>query len=145
MALVIEIAEAVRQELIAASFSQPLAAVRRYVPVYELADMDLLHVTVVPKDTELELADRSGLIEQDCRLDIGIQQRVDPDKLEQVDALMGLVEEVADHFSGWRLETPPARCVHIENRPLYDPVHLDQLRQLTSVLTLTFRATRRPS
>ena len=60
-----------------------------------------------------------------------------------LDALMTLVEEIADHFRAEPLSSfPGARCVDVKNAPVYSQEHLDELRQFTSVLTLTFRMAR---
>ena len=143
MSLLIEIAEAVKDRLNTTNFGQSFVAQRKYVPVFELSEMDSLHVTVVPKATDAELADRARL-QQDYQIDIGIQKRIDPDKTDEVDPLMTLVEKIADHFAALRLENPRAACIHVENRPVFDPEHMQQMRQLTSVLTLTFRTVRIP-
>ena len=60
---------------------------------------------------------------------------------------MTLVEELADHlrFGTLELKHPPsAKAVWIrtENAPVYAPEHVDQLRQFTSVLTVTYRIMR---
>jgi len=48
--------------------------------------------------------------------------------------------EIADHFRRAPLPSfPAARCVAVANTPVYAAEHLQELRVLTSVLTLTFR------
>ena len=144
MSLLIDIADAVTTELNGADFGRPFTAVRRYVPLFELSEMDVLHVTVVPRGTDAELVDRAR-VQQDYQIDVGVQQRIDPDKPEEVDPLLTLVQQIGDHFTGMQISEPRATCIRVENRPVYDPEHLSRLRQLTSVLTLTFRTARRPS
>jgi hypothetical protein len=56
---------------------------------------------------------------------------------------MELVEEIADFFKQRRLDAyPQAVWVKTENAPIYAAEHMDELRQFTSVLTLTFRVLR---
>jgi len=56
-----------------------------------------------------------------------------------VDAFLALVAEIGDLFEGRRLEDyPAAMCTGWTNAPAWDPVHLEQHTQLTSLLTLTF-------
>jgi len=139
MALIIEIADAIVAELNDGPFSMPFAAVRFYLPVFELPDMTDLHVSVVPAGIATELIDRQAST-YDCKIDIAIQKRVDPDDLAAVDGLMGLVEEIAAFFHGRSLESmPQVTAVAIETQPMYAQEHLSELRQFTSVLTVTFR------
>ena len=58
----------------------------------------------------------------------------------ELDPLMSLVEEIIDRFEGRRLETyPQAICVKAENEPVFSQEHIEQFRQFTSVIALTFR------
>jgi hypothetical protein len=78
----------------------------------------------------------------DFQIDVAVQQRLDP-TAGNFDALMELVEEIADHVRSHPLAGfPQARCVEVDNEPVYALDHLDELRQFTSVLTLTYRVWR---
>jgi hypothetical protein len=56
---------------------------------------------------------------------------------------MTLVEEIADHFRTQPLASyPNARCTEVKNEPVYSLEHLDEFRQFTSVITLTYRVWR---
>ena len=143
MSSIIAIVDAVVQALNGHSFSQPFTARRHYVPTFDLKDMKNLHVTVVPRGVEMSTASRT-LLQHDVQIDIGIQQKLPADTTSdqaRIDTLMGLVQEVADvlraagHFD-------EAQWVRTENKPVYSPEHLEQLRQFTSVLTLTLRTLR---
>jgi hypothetical protein len=75
----------------------------------------------------------------DYEIDVAVQQKVDP-TLANLDALVLLVEEIGDHFRHEPLSgLPDARCVGVQNTPVYAAEHLQELRVFTSVLTLTFR------
>ena len=142
MAVITDIADAVVQELNSGSWSLPLSAERHYRPVFDLKDMQTLHVTVVPKGTQVERADRSRS-QFDYQVDVGVQRKFEKGDAAELDPLVGLVEEIADHFRAQRLAAyPDAVCVKSEHAPVYAPEHMDELRQFTSVLTLTFRAVR---
>ena len=139
MSLMTDIAAAVVAELNGETFSMPFTAVRYYLPVFELPEMKDLHVSVVPSAIKTELIDRQAST-YDCKIDIAVQKRVDPDDVAAIDDLMGLVEEIAAFFHGRPLESmPEVTAVATENEPVYAPDHLDRLRQFTSVLTITFR------
>lgn len=142
MATIIEIADAVVAELNGASFSQPVTAARHYQPTFDLQEMTELHVSVVPRGLSSKTLDRKR-DSFDYLIDVGIQKK--PADLEQatLDALMSVVEEIADHFRTQPLAAySNARCTEVKNEPAYAPEHLEELRQFTSVLTLTFRVWR---
>ncbi|MFQ3678544.1 MAG: hypothetical protein SNJ74_11445 [Fimbriimonadaceae bacterium] len=140
-ATILAIADAVVAQLNATAFSQPLTAERHYLPQFELADMTTLRVSVVPRSVASKGLDRNR-DSFDCRIDVAVQQKLDPTP-GNLDALMVLVEEIADHFRSEPLAGyPQARCTEVENVPVYAPEHLDEFRQFTSVLTLTFRVWR---
>ena len=64
----------------------------------------------------------------------------DDEVRREVEELLALAEEIAEHFRAKRLDSfPGALCVKTEFRPIYAPEHIEQLRTFTSVLTLTFR------
>lgn len=140
-ATILAIADAVLAELNATTFSQPVAAERHYLPQFELADMTALRVSVVPRSITSKGLDRNR-DSFDYRVDVAVQQKLDPTP-GNLDALMALVEEIADHFRSEPLAGyPQARCTEVENIPVYAVEHLDEFRQFTSVLTLTFRVWR---
>ncbi len=145
MAVIVDIADAVVAELNGHTFSQAFTAVRLYRPVFELADMKTLHVSVVLKGVEMQGASRS-VVQHDYQIDVGVQKKLPTSPsgdAAEIDALMALVEEIADFFRQRRLqEMPNVIWVRTENQPVYSLEHLEQLRQFTSVLTLTFRVLR---
>jgi hypothetical protein len=141
LATIIQIADAVVAQLNAATFSQTLTAARLYAPSFELPDMETLHVTVVPRGIASTSLDRKR-DSFSFDIDLAVQKKTDMAQAS-LDALMTLVEEIADHFRAEPLGSfPGARCVNVKNVPVYSQEHLDELRQFTSVLTLTFRMAR---
>ena len=142
MATITDIADAVVAELNSHTFSQPFTAQRFYRPVFDLGEMQTLHVSVVPKGVTIERADRSRN-QYDFAIDVAVQQKFQTGDNAELDALMALVEEIADFFRLRRLTAyQDAVWVRTDNVPVYAPEHLEELRQFTSVLTLTFRVTR---
>ena len=139
MARITDIADNLTTALNAESFSMAFTAQRAYRPAFELKDLATLRVTVVPKALELTDATR-GLIQNDIQIDVGVQKKLDAVATEsaQADALMGLVEEMADFiqssgtFGG-------AQVISVANDPIYAPEHFDEVRVFTSVLTVTLR------
>jgi hypothetical protein len=137
MALIADIADAVVAELNAGSFSVPLTAERLYRPDFELPDMKDLHVSVVPHGLEMSTAGRA-LCQHDVQIDLAVQKKLDAADNAEIDALMGLVEELAE-FLRTKRQFGDAVWVRTENSPVYSQEHLGELRQFTSVLTATLR------
>ena len=134
-----DIAEAVKDELNGGSFSQPFTAERHYQPVFELKDMKTMHVTVVPKDIEMQLATRSSS-QHDCRIDVAIQKKLETADLAEIDAMMDLVEEIAAFLCRRKLASVVgALWIKTANEPISATEHMEQFRQFTSILTLTYR------
>ena len=148
MGLAIDIADAVAAEINAApggTFSQAFEAVRKVLPVYELADLAEMKVTVVPKGIEINGSTRSAS-RYDVAVDIGIQKKLTGpnENLDaEVAALGTLVDEIADYLRRRPLSAAPqAAWVSIANDPVYAPEHLSEQRVFTSVLTVTYRTLR---
>lgn len=138
MSVIVDIADAVVAELNEHSFSLDFTAERAYLPRYELEEMETLRVTVVPSSVQITTVSRAGE-QYDYGIDMGVQKRRTTTDDAELDGLMDLVEEIADHFTGLTLADPAAACVEVVNNPIYAPEHLDEMRQYTSVLTLVFR------
>ena len=137
-ASIVAIADAVTAELNGNTFSQPFTAQRLYLPIFDLQSMADLKVTVVPRGISSSSLDRSR-DSFDYQIDVAVQKKT-PNDVASIDPLLLLVEEIGDHFRSNVLASfPGARCTNVENTPVYAPDHLHELRQFTSVLTLTFR------
>ena len=139
MAAIIDIAEAVKEELNGGSFSQAFTAERHYQPTFELQEMKTLHVSVVPKDIEMQLATRNSS-QHDCRIDVAVQKKVSVGDMAELDELMGLAEELISFLSRRKLASVPnALWIRTANEPIFAQEHLEQFGQFTSILTLTYR------
>ena len=136
-AKVIEIADALKDELNGQTFSQPFTAVRAYQPTYELKDMAALHVTVVPKSVTATPGSRAGNF-HDYAIDVGVQKKFEQEA--DIDALMALAQEIAGFLNRRRLGAcPDVAWVRTRNDPIFVPEHVGELRQFTSVITVTYR------
>lgn len=142
MAVIVDIADAVVSALNAGSFSQPIAARRMYLPQFDLTAMKDLHVTVVPKGVQILPGGRSHN-QHDFAIDVAVQKKLERADNAEIDALMDLVDELADHFRFKRLEDfPNAVWLKTDHQAVYAQEHLQEMRQFTSVLTFTFRVMR---
>ena len=155
MSLIADIADAIVAELNAAAggFSQSFQAERHYLPLFDLEQMKDLHVTVVPKGVTVQPAGRTLLQhdysigrdrnQHDVQVDVAVQKRFTTGDNAELDPLLTLVEEIADFFRLRRLASVPAAVwVRTEHAPVYAPEHMEQMRQFTSVITLTYRVIR---
>jgi len=139
---VIDIADAVVGAIQAGSYGEPVAVERKYRPTFELADLTQVQITVVPRAISITTATRDSSY-FDCAIDVGVQKKVNADSAEDIDALMTLVEQIADQLRMKRLDdAPEVAWVSIENEPAFASEHLDQQRVFTSVLTVTYRVRR---
>lgn len=137
-ASIIAIADAVTAELNATTFGQAFTATRHYEPTFELSTMATLRVSVVPRGMTSKTLDRNR-DSFEYEIDVAVQKKTEP-TLVNLDALMLLVEEIADHLRTTPLSSlPEARCIEVANAPIYANEHLQEFRQFTSVLTLTYR------
>jgi hypothetical protein len=138
VALIVDIADAVAAALNGTGFSQIFTAQRAYVPTFDLKDMKDLHVTVVPRSLEMAAAAR-GFEITDLQIDVAVQRKLATTDLAEIDALLGLVQEIAEFVRTTR-QFGDASWVRTENVPIYSPQHLSEWGQFTSVLTLFLKA-----
>lgn len=139
MSTIIDIAEAVVASLNAGSFDPPLGAQRRYLPKFDLPDLAELKVSVVPKSVTITNATRTSS-HFDYAVYVGIEKKVASDV--EIDALVNLVEQIADHLRHNRSLTPTALFVSIANEPVWALEKLDREHVFVGVLTATYRVCR---
>lgn len=140
MSVITDLADAVAASLNDATLSEEFTAERLHQPSFDLADLSELHVSVVPKSQTITNATRQHSF-FDCEIDVGVQKKVADDT--EVDGLLDLVQEIADHLRMKRLaDYPQAGWLAIAHDPVVASEHLDQNCQLTSVLTVTYRVKR---
>lgn len=137
------IAEAVLAEIngSASLITQPATIARAYRPMFDLKELADLHVTVVARSIMMEMATRS-LTQSDIEIDVGVMKKLSDDLSgnDEMDAMMELVRDIVAFFDRRALAAAPtALWVRTENDPIYLPEHIDQHRQFTSVITLTYR------
>lgn len=148
MSTITEITDAVVARINSGKYSQDVTAQRLYQPVLELPDGETLQVSVVPKAQRVMVLSRTENAFQ-IDIDLAVQKKVskiDDDKTE-LDGLMALVQELIDRlrFEHLMIGAPtPKRTLFqsLTHEPIYSREHLDQLRQFTSVVTVTYQVGR---
>jgi hypothetical protein len=140
MSTIIAIADAVAASLNAGTFSQPVAAQRMYQPAFTLEELTELTVSVVPRSTAVAASSRDAG-QFDHAIDVGIQKKIAGE--DDIDPLLDLVEEIADHLRLKRLpDFPEAAWLGIAHEPVVSTEALSEHRAFTSVLTVTYRIRR---
>ncbi len=93
MSVMTDVADAIVVELNAATLSQPVSAVRSYLPKYKLSEMQNLHVTVVPKGIVLANPDRSRS-QADYSFDVALQKKFSSGSNAELDLITDLVQDI---------------------------------------------------
>ncbi len=137
----ITIADAVKDALNGEEFDEEFTAARTQLPEFQLRDMGVLHVTVVPRSDVAELLDRHSDIHL-VGVDVAIQKRLSAVDNATLDILLELVQDIADFLN--RRAMGNAIWTKTENDPVYAPDHLREFRQFTSILKFTYRVKRTP-
>lgn len=139
MATIVALADAVVAELNNEGWSQQCVAQRLYRPRFTAADLQTVQVSVVPRSLVIEAASRVD-DSRHYQIDLAVQKKLDTETAEEIDPLVGLVDEIARYFRLRRLAAMQrALCVKVENTPIYAVEHLEELRCFTSIITLSFR------
>lgn len=168
-AILVQVAEAIREELEDADFGVPLAPVRSYADWdLELEDAGELHVDVVPFSAKASIETRSSLV-YSVSVDVGIRKRLGFDEQhadtgqvvnEEIDALLQLTQDIGEYFSpigelGGLLEAIPEASWSVDMgssfresssgtdfQIMYDRDHLREHRQYTAIIRFNYRVTR---
>jgi hypothetical protein len=133
----VQLADAVVASLREGTFSRSFLPARRLLPVRELAELDELRVTVVPRSLEsIPLArttERRTFV-----IDLGVQQRIREDVELDTAAVMAVAEEIAEYLRTHPLAASEASYVGHTIDPVYSPEHLEEMRVATSVVTVRY-------
>ena len=142
MALVIDIADAVVAELREGTFSQSFTPLRRVSPQYDIAELAVLRVTVVPASMEIS-SDSRMASRHDVQIDVGIQKKLGRSLDDDIAPLCNLVDEIGEFLKRRRLsQMPQVLFLSLTNDPIYAVEHLVDNGVFTSVLRITYRALR---
>ena len=121
-------------------FSKRVTVKYVLAPEYKAKDIaDKVRVSVVPRGLDGELVARDAH-QDDFRVDVGVQALVTESDEAQLDALLGLVNEIRLWLRDQAVATAGLTCTPIktENDPLF---YYGRLKKgiFTSVLSLTYR------
>ena len=138
MAVIVDIAEAVKFALDGAVFTEEFTAERGYRPELE-RDFDGILVTVVPAGITPNPGEstRGGTLHE-YQIDIGVQHRYETADVREMDGLMDLAEQIMDFVGALDVrDVHGAKLAAIENNPVYAPEHM-QSRVFTSIISATY-------
>jgi len=77
--------------------------------------------------------------QDDYLIDIAVQKKLEDEDNTEIDSYANLVDEIRDHFCNINFPLIPAQWFAVANEPIYAVEHLDQFRQFTSIITLSYR------
>ncbi len=142
MPVISGVADAVRNELAAGTFSLPFKAIRAFRHDQTLPEGKELRVSVVPNAVKTSPVSR-GLCHYDMEIYVAVSKKIERAMPETIDPLLGLVEEIVDFFRLRRLtHFPEALWLSTENKPMVSTEHLESLKQFTSLVSIQYRAVR---
>jgi len=138
MHTLIVVADALVAKLNATDFSPSFTAYRRYLPREDVADLEELHVTVVPKSMEITGSTRAA-DQYDCQIDVAVQQKITPDDNDMADALMKLAQDIISAMRAWTFTVNgvTGQLAKTEHAPVYSVDHLERTGVVTSLITFT--------
>jgi hypothetical protein len=116
--MILETVQAVVDVLNSKSWSVPFTAVSVAVPDVAASDLGQLTVLVCPGATEISRETR-GSKQHEMRVDIGLLKNLGRQRTDTVQALVNLMEEIADYFLDNPLAT--ATVISVAMDPLFDP------------------------
>jgi len=135
MSRAIELAESITSILNTVEFSRSFTAIRSYRATFTIKELSTLHVVVVPSAiVQTPLGRGSNL--DDITIDIVVLKQIDPTNNEELDSMMDLVQEIADHFRGSRSSL--WQWVSTNILIPYDPEDLTDRRVFTSLIQLRY-------
>jgi len=147
--MLIDLLDAVAEELNNTQFSQVFTAERAYLPRWKLKDSRTIEAKVCLKGIEQIPADR-GRTELGVDVWVALAKHVPgtgasealklADQQTKLDALIYLIEEIQQHFRPPRqlAACEAANCVAVEAAPVYDPEQLETKDLFFSLTTLSF-------
>jgi hypothetical protein len=148
-----EVCDAVAAVLNASTLSLPAVAVREYLPRFDLADLgDRIKLSVTPGETFITTRSARGAWQRDLAVRVTAIATLGEDPYEErIDELMGFVEQVRSALEAvalpdsetWKGQPrrAPLVAVSIEADPILDAAMLEQMRQFTSAIVVTYRVT----
>jgi hypothetical protein len=137
MSDILEVADAIVTELNTEVWTPTFTAVRLFLPIFDLKQMNTLHVSVVPKDQKTDRLSRTAVM-QTFGLDVGIQKRFSIEESSEIENLVILVNQIVTFFQGRKLASVANSTVLASDpNPIYAQEHMSNFRQFTSVVNLS--------
>lgn len=140
--VVADIADHIVSRLNAGNYSTAITATRAYIPTFDLQDGTLL-VTVIHAGLTIRLAARGRTIEEHS-VQVGVQQKIEDDDNTTIDALVLLVQELADRMTHQPLDLSGGLQASYAGSEVV-PVDFEELktkRMFVGVVTLIYQVVR---
>ncbi len=138
MSTLVDVANAVRVKVDSLAVTGLAPAELTYSPLFALEAIQTIQTLVVPVSENRTIQDR-GSTQKTFNIHVGILKKLDD--LDDTDALIGKVEQIADSLEFSKLTLPDTRrAVWVGTRlQPYFPDQLRAFRSFIGVMDLTFR------
>jgi hypothetical protein len=139
MSLAVDIAKDVAHILTEHDFSVSFSATFEPMPRMDIQAVTSLEVFVCPDVVTRDRSSRN-VWQLETAIQIGVLKHVRAlNRVNEITALTGLVEEIADFIGDARLpNVPTAQAVRFRETPLYLFDHLNEFSVFTSVLSVVY-------
>jgi hypothetical protein len=132
------LADAVVETLNTGDWNLPFTAIRTTLPYYDVKELTILKVSVVPRSLDISNITRAS---NEClyQIDIAIQKAVAHVNHQDIHALMNLALNISKSFRGKTYPSLDAVCSKQAIDPLYQAEHIAPPSVFTTVVTLNFK------
>jgi hypothetical protein len=138
---IIELADAIRDDLAQASLSQDLSIERRLVPEFDVKELGTLKTTVRPAGEEIAFESRAAT-RHDYVIEICLWKKVTTDDGPAVEELITLLQEVADYFRFRQVTGRAERMAGVRTIVHYEDETQRSHRLYRGIVQLLFRGWR---
>lgn len=132
------LAKAIEAELKTSCPVTPVEISRRPLPVVELEALKGLHLVIIPRSRNREMASRED-DDFTIEIDVAVHKHLERGDQVELDALTDQVEEIAAFLSDRPLaDDAAARWMDDQIEPVWAPDHLAEHNVFSSVIRLTY-------
>lgn len=145
--MISQLARSLAARLTSASYTTAyptIVAQQAYLPRYDLEQMGDLKVSVLPREVSITTTTR-GAEQHDYTLAVVVAKRTDG-SVEQVDALLALVEKLCDHLRSNSMPYvtgepwPAVTWFALSLEPVWSQEHLEERRVFFTAINVQYRA-----
>jgi hypothetical protein len=136
-----EVADAVKAELEAITFSYPLTYLRAWLPRKEMKKFveNTIYATICPRGSENVQISRSRTMKE-YQIDIALQCKISSASNDLVDPMVRLSDQLAKALRNVKLVgAPDVRWAREQRQPIFSDDHAEEFALFTGVVTVFYR------